>query len=187
MGSFIVTDRLELCPLDIKHVTDEYIGWLNDKDVCRFNGHHYFPYTKDAAVKYIEHVSGNKNIIALALHLKDKQVHIGNVSIGDIDFLNRSASLNIILGSKENWNKGYAVEALDALLKHAFFELNLNRISCGTLEGNIGMQKVALKLGMAQEGVKRFAIYKNGSYHNMIEYSIIFNEYMERHIEERSI
>lgn len=179
MNSFITTERLELCPLDIVHISDEYMGWLNDPEVCRFNGHHYFPYTKDAALKYIEYVVSSKNIIALALHLRGSLTHIGNVSIGDIDFLNRSASLNILLGSKQNWGKGYAVEALNALLMHAFLGLNLNRVYCGTLESNIGMQKVALRLGMQQEGIKRQAVYKNGSYHNMIEYSIIANEYLE--------
>ncbi len=179
MNSFISTERLELCPLNVAHITDDYIGWLNDPEVCRFNGHRYFPYTKDAAFKYIEYVTNNKNIIALALHLRDSMLHIGNVSIGDIDLLNRSASLNILLGSKQNWGRGYAVEALSALLRHAFLELNLNRVYCGTLEGNIGMQKVAQKLGMKQEGIRRLAVYKNGSFHNMLEYSIIANEYLE--------
>ena len=184
---FIATDRLELRPFEEGHITERYVGWLNDPEVCRYNGHHYFPYTKSGAYRYLESTSSDKSIIVLAVHLKETKEHIGNVSIGDIDLLNRSAALNILLGDKNQWGQGYAYEAFAALLEHSFSELNLNRVSCGTLDTNIGMQKVAQKLGMQKEGTKRSAIYKNGSYHSTIEYSIIKEEYMTMKADTQSL
>lgn len=175
--SFIETERLIICPFERHHLTETYVSWLNDKSVCEFNGHRHFPYTMAKAESYLEYISKASALIVVALHQKSDKAHIGNASIGDIDFLNSSATLNILIGEKESWGRGYAFEALSALLRHAFLELNLNRVSCGTSDCNIAMQRVALKLGMKQEGVRRSAMYKNGSYIDMLEYSILKSEY----------
>lgn len=176
--SFIYTERLALRPFERNHLTNTYTSWLNNADVCKLNGHGYFPYSMSKAEDYFAEVSTSVNIIVVAIHLKHTDEHIGNASIGDIDFINSSASLNILIGNSSCWGHGYAFEALNALLRHAFLFLNLNRVSCGTSIHNIGMQKVAKKLGMLQEGIKRAAMYKNGEYHDVIEYSILRCEYL---------
>ena len=56
--------------------------------------------------------------------------------------------------------------------------LNLNRIYCGTTNENEGMKKIALKIGMLQEGVRRQAFYKWGKYQDIIEYGILKDEFL---------
>ena len=67
-------------------------------------------------------------------------------------------------------------EAGDLLINHAFQNLNLHRIYCGTSSNNIGMQKLATKLGMKKEGVRKDSIFNDGRYYDIIEYGII-NDY----------
>jgi RimJ/RimL family protein N-acetyltransferase len=64
-------------------------------------------------------------------------------------------------------------EAGTLLINHAFKSLNLHRIYCGTSSDNIAMQKLAIKLGMAQEGLRKEAIYKNGNYSDILEYGLL--------------
>lgn len=56
----------------------------------------------------------------------------------------------------------YGTEACRLLVRHGFSALGLERISCGTFETNVGMQRVATDLGMTLEGRQRLAAWKDG-------------------------
>ncbi len=48
---------------------------------------------------------------------------------------------------KPYWNNGYATEASNSLIKHAFDDLNMSKIWIGRYDGNIRSEKVQEKLG----------------------------------------
>jgi RimJ/RimL family protein N-acetyltransferase len=99
--------------------------------------------------------------------------HIGNLSLQQIDWINRSAEMAIVIGEKDYWGKGFATEALLLLYYHAFTKLNLNRIWSGTTENNSGMIRVFARIGMALEGEFREAVYLNGEYRDVYAYGIL--------------
>ena len=90
-----------------------------------------------------------------------------------INWIDRNAEIAFLLGEISFWGKSIMLEAGTLLLDHAFNVLNLHRVYCGTSEVNIGMQKLAEKLGMTIEGRRKEAIFKNGVYSDIIEFGII--------------
>lgn len=172
---FLIGSRIYLRPLDDSDAEGDYVSWLNDPEVCNFNAHHVFPYSKKGALSYIEHTSVSKDSIVLAVCLKENDRHIGNISLQCINLISRSAEFAILMGDKDNWGKGFAKEASLLLLGHGFKELNLHRIYCGTSAENIAMQKLASAIGMTQEGVRKEAMFKHGKYLDIIEFGIINN------------
>ena len=62
------------------------------------------------------------------------------------------------------------------IINYAFITLKLHRVYCGTSEKNIAMQKLALYLGMKQEGISIDAMIKNEEYINIFNYAIVNNE-----------
>jgi ribosomal-protein-alanine N-acetyltransferase len=174
---FLESKRLFFRPLNEDDIHGDYAGWLNDPEVCEGNRHAIFPKTQTALVDYIKKLEKSNSQVVLAFLLRSDSRHIGNVSLQDIDFLNRSADLAILLGAKEFWGNGYGLEVIFEMLKYGFQRLGLRRITCGTLSNNIGMQKIALKIGFQQEGVRREAVYKNGKFHDIIEYGIFADEF----------
>ncbi|NOQ31664.1 MAG: GNAT family N-acetyltransferase [Helicobacteraceae bacterium] len=176
---FLETKRLLLEPLDMKHFSDKYVSWLNTKEVVEFNRHGVFPNNDLKTKEYINSVQQSVYCIVLAMIDKDSQKHIGNIAIQNIDFINSNADVSIMIGDKVFWGKGYAYEAYEVIINHAFNTLNLHKIYIGTSENNIGMNKVAEKLGMKKDGIKRDALYKNGEYFDIHEYSILKNEFYE--------
>ncbi len=54
-----------------------------------------------------------------------------------------------------SWNKGFATEALDAVLEFCFNDLKLHRIEAGCAIDNIASIKVLEKVGFKREGQKR--------------------------------
>jgi ribosomal-protein-alanine N-acetyltransferase len=109
----------------------------------------------------------------LAVCDKQNDKHIGNISLQSISWVDRSAEIAFVLGEKEYWGKGVMLEAGKMILDHGFNMLNLHRIHCGTTSDNQGMQKLAEKLGMEKEGVRKEALFNNGKFHDVIEYGIM--------------
>jgi len=178
-NEFLKGKNIYLRPLKDDDLKGNYISWLNDPEVCKYNSHHTFPYTIEKAKAYISSVSGVPNMLVLAIVLNGQDRHIGNVSLQDINYINRSAEFAIVLGEKDCWGKGFSREAASLIVAHAFTSLNLNRVYCGTSSENIPMQKLAKYLGMKEEGRRRNAMFKNGIYTDIIEYGLLKQEYLD--------
>lgn len=175
---FLQTPRLDLRPLIAADADGPYLRWFNDPEVCRYNSHHIVPYRREDALSYVNYVSNSKTDLVLAIVQQSDERHIGNVSLQNINFIDRSAEFAIVLGERDCWGKGYSKEAAQALLHHGFTALNLHRIYCGTSVDNLPMQKLALHLKMKQEGVRRDSMFKHGRYVDVIDYGVLQMEYL---------
>jgi len=182
--AFLVGDNIYLRGLCLEDLEGEYVAWFNDAEVCQYNSHHVFPYNKQMAESYIKNVATTRTALILAIVLKSTDKHIGNISLQNIDPISRSAEFAIIVGDKNEWGKGYSKEAAFLIAKHGFASLNLHRIYCGTSAQNGAMQKLALYLGMQQEGRRREALYKNNVYEDIIEYGLLSKEFFEKFASE---
>ena len=173
---FLEGKRVFLRPLSFDDLEGDYQFWLNDTEIVRHNSHGKFPYSKAILKSYIESSIKDETKIVLAINDSKSLKHIGNISLQSIDWINRNCEIAFLLGNKDFWSKGIMKEAGDLLINHAFQNLNLHRIYCGTSSNNIGMQKLATKLGMKKEGVRKDSIFNDGRYYDIIEYGII-NDY----------
>lgn len=175
-------DNILLHPLEKKDISKEYQKWFYDQEVTKFNSHGLFPNTIEQIEEYIKSLKNSTSIIVWAIFdVFDSSyldnIHIGNVSLQEIDWINRSAEFAIIIGEKNYWGKGIASKVLQLVLEHAFLKLGLNRVYAGTSELNIGMQKVFTKNNFKLEGIKRKAQFLLGDFHDIFTYSILKNEY----------
>jgi len=170
---FLKGDTIYLRSLLESDVEGNYIKWLNDQEVVQFNSHGRFPFTKEKLLEYVRSVKHSNEILVFAIIDLKTDNHIGNISLQSINWIDRNAEIAFILGEKDFWSKGIMYEAGTILLTHAFTVLNLHRVYCGTSSENIGMQKLAIKLNMKLEGIRKESIYKNGSYFDIIEYGIL--------------
>jgi len=155
-----------------------YPGWFEDPEVCRYNSHGKFFKTKAHFREYVAALSKEDRIVWAVCHVTDG--HIGNISLQEISFINRSAEFAIILGDKRHWGRGVGLLAGRALLQHGFKKLNLERIYCGTAATNEGMKKLAVAMGMTLEGTRRRHLFLEGSWVDVVEYGILREEFTER-------
>ena len=167
------TERLKLISLSYKELDTGYINWLNDKEVCKYNSHGDELYTREMAQDYINSIQNDLTCEVYAVYEKDKNIHIGNISLQHIDKKNKSAEIAYLFGEKEYWGNGYATEASKVLLKRACETLNIHRIYFGTHIENKAMQKVGEKLGFKKEGILKDAQYKDGKFNDIVCYALI--------------
>lgn len=201
---FYEADSFDLIPFDKRFVQPKfkqsgvktnYITWFSNQEVNQHNSHGLFPQSEKEFNSYFNKISNNE-VLVLAIIAKRTEsldaeelrrenpkgkVHIGNISLQSIDWINRSAEFAIVLGEKEYWGKGYATAAAKLLFHHGFHKLNLHRIWSGTSETNTGMIKVFKKLGMKHEGTFRQATYIMGDYRNIVEYGILKNDFSKKY------
>lgn len=181
-----------------------YRDWFHDPDVTKFNSHGLFPYGDEAYELYLHSLEdGSKIVWAIVAILpactsedpadaddfseqdEDENgltnyVHIGNVSLQRIDWINCSAEFAIVIGEKNYWGRGIATACLQFAIAHAFHKLHLNRVWSGTSILNVGMRKVFEHASFCQEGTFRSAQYLDGSFRDIIEYGILRQEYLAR-------
>lgn len=177
---FLVGKNIYLRALTESDASGPYPRWLNDSEMCQGNSHHVFPYSREDALVFIGNVNSSRHQLTLAIIVDGDDTHIGNIALNQINNIDRTAGLAIMIGDKSCWGKGYGKEAARLICGHGFLALNLNRISCGTFDGNRAMSKLAEYLGMTEEGRRRQAAFKNGCYVDIVEYGILKSEYLAR-------
>lgn len=177
--NFLEGKKISLRPLTIRDVSKTYLSWLNDPEVNRYNSHAIFPYTIEQLERYIRGIDNTSKVV-LAICDNKSHLHIGNAALQNIDWITRSAEFAILIGEKNYWKKGIGEEAGKLIVGYGFTRLNLHRIHCGTSSENIGMQKLAVKLGMRKEGERRDAMFKHGRWADVVEYGILDVEFKKR-------
>jgi [ribosomal protein S5]-alanine N-acetyltransferase len=174
---FLKGQRIHLRALMEKDLNDTYLQWLNDEEVCRSNSHAIFPNTEHKMKSYFEGLKNGTQQVVMGIIDSQSGKHIGNVALQNINWISRNAEFAILLGDKEFWGGGYGEEAARLIVEYGFSRLNLHRIYCGTFDDNEGMRKLAAKLKMKEEGVRRDAAYKGGAYHNVVEFGVLKSEF----------
>jgi len=82
----------------------------------------------------------------------------------------RSATIGYDL-NRDYWGRGITTEALRSIIRYAFSGKLpcpiVNRIQADTIPGNIASEKVLLKLGFVEEGIRRQSGYWKDQYHDL--------------------
>lgn len=157
-----------------------FVRWFNDPEVRRFLSMHE-PMSRAQEERWFESYLSRKDDLILAIEVRegDSWVHVGNIGLHRIDWKNRVATLGIVIGEKGYWDKGYGTEAVRTMLRHAFFELGLNRVELETYSFNPRAQRCYERVGFRREGVRRQALYRDGKFHDVITMGILRVEFEE--------
>jgi len=196
MNKIYETDRLYVRPFVREDIEGNYKKWWMDQEVTRHNSHGLFPYTKSQMDAFLSKLESSDDIVwaviakLRAVCAKKNNIilapcHIGNISLTNINWVNKSAEFSCIFGEKKYWGRGFCTEAAKLLFEHGFKKLNLHRIWTGTAKTNIGMIKVAEKLGMELDGIFKDGVFLNGKYEDVLSFGLLQNETYSNQKEEK--
>ena len=172
-----LSDDYYMRPLSLCDMNGSYMNWFLDQEICRYSSHGKYPKNKSEFENYILNSNNQNRIVLAIIHIKDG--HVGNVTLQNMSAINRNAEFAIIVGNPRHHGKGVALKASCILMKHGFDKLNLERIYCGTAQKNIGMIKLAKRLGMKQEGCRRKHLFLEGEWQDMLEFGVLNDEFLE--------
>ena len=169
----LIGENIYLEGLSKKHVSESYVQWLNDKEVCRENRHGKGDNTLGKTRAYVGSVDRSDSIAAFAIIAKSEGTHIGNICLEHISWENNSGEISILIGEKDYWGRGIATEAYRLIIGYSFNDLDIHRLYSGMTARNKAMIKVAERAGMKKEGVLKEALLKDGIYVDVVRYGII--------------
>ena len=152
--------------------------WRNNHTLIDFLGAPYRYINIEVDIKWYENYMVNRATTVRCAIVEEDDEILGLVSLTDINHMNQSAELQIMIGDSENQGKGLGTFAVKEILSHAFNNLNLHRVELGVLESNTRAIHLYEKCGFVREGLKREFCYKNGKFENLLVYSCLKNEFI---------
>ena len=112
---------------------------------------------------------------AFAIVRKQDKTLVGKITFYDLNTLNRSAGLGLLIDPDER-RKGYAADALRVLIRYLFRYRGLNKVYAQTAEFNAGAVKLLESLGFKKDACLRDHHFYNGEFHDTFIYSLLLFE-----------
>ena len=174
---FLTGDNIYLRGLEETDLQGNYYNWFNEQSTDTYTHHALYPNNIEKMKAYYERVKQHENLLVLAIIHKEDKCHIGNISLQNIEWINRRAEFAILLGEKDYFGKGLAVEAGKLVIDFGFDRFNLNSIYLGVHAENKAAISVYKKLGFIQEGLFRERFIRNQKISDQIRMSILRKEW----------
>ena len=171
----ILGERLYLSPFDAEDPESyaKWAEWMNERTVADNYGGYSNLVSLSSAKKTVAELGGKR----FDMVLLDGDVHIGHISIHDIDHLHRHAFLGIVIGEERHRNKGYGAEAIRLALEYGFKTLNLHTIMLSVHADNDAAIACYKKVGFRECGRRREWIFQNGKYLDVIYMGVLEGEF----------
>lgn len=167
----IKTSRLILRNLresDIPNIVE----MANDPEIASTTLNIASPYTRKNAIQWLKVAELgliNKDHLIFAIALSPGDQLIGGIGLR-INKRHHHAEVGFWIG-KPYWKNGYASEALKEILKYGLQEMKLHKIFGHHMKNNPGSGKVMMKSGMHREAELKEHIFKDGTFHDLIQYA----------------
>jgi RimJ/RimL family protein N-acetyltransferase len=112
--------------------------------------------------------------------LEDERL-IGEIGLEGDKLPHAEAFVGIGLGEREFWGKGYGSDAMRIILRYAFTELNLHRVSLDVFEYNPRAVRSYQKVGFVEEGRLRRFLHRDGRRWDLIFMGILREEWQRKY------
>ena len=173
------TPRLRLRKLTMRDAQDifdysqdpqvaRYVLWDAQRSVTEARGY----------IRYMMRKYRTGEPASWGIEWKENGKIIGTIGFMWIQKENASAEVGYSL-SRGYWNRGIMTEALDAVLRHGFRAMNLNRIEAQHETLNTASGAVMRKCGMRHEGTLRQRLMNKGKFVDVELYAILRSEYQK--------
>src|SRR5437016_1637016 len=106
---------------------DLVLEWANDAEVVKNFSFFQTPATRERILAYITEKYESDADLHFAIFTLEGN-YVGNAGLHEIDRVNDTARLGIIIGKREFWNRGYAQESLRLLLGYAFTDGGIHKM-----------------------------------------------------------
>lgn len=149
---------------------------INDPEIETMVVGWSFPVSTNQQINWINNLSVDNRNVRYIVDVQEIGA-VGLVSLTDIDFKNQTATINIKLRKENNIRQqGTGYKAISMLIDYGFNQLNLNCLVVNILSYNIASQKLFEKCGFVLEGTLRNRVFKNGTYQDLLSYSLLRSE-----------
>lgn len=171
----------------IDHEKDPQVEsrWTHDSDFMRmYETNPARPMSAAMVKKNYEklekEIEENKNVYYFAIRAREDDRLIGKAIINRIEWSNGVGWIRLGIGAGEDRRKGYGSQALRMLLRFAFAELNLFRVTAAVPEYNEAALALLKKFGFVEEIRRREAVERDGRRWDMLVFGLLNDEWQRQ-------
>lgn len=124
-------------------------------------------------------MDADKNLFYFTIRAREDDHLIGKAVVEWIDWTNGNGWIRLGLGAAEDRRRGLGSQTLGLLLRYAFAELNLFRVSAMVPEYNEGMIALLKKFGFVEEVRRRQAVQRDGRTWDLLTFGQLRSEWEE--------
>jgi RimJ/RimL family protein N-acetyltransferase len=156
-----------------------YNTWLKDNQFARLLDSDPITYwpkkmTKEWLEKHMD------NFLQFTIFRKENDVTpIGFVGLDAINWVSGDSWVGIGIGERDYWGKGYGTDAMQVVLRYAFCQLNLHRVSLSVFDYNPRAIRSYEKAGFVREGVEPQFLEREGKRWDVILMGILRSEWKD--------
>lgn len=178
-------DLVRFSATDIKIAAEATARWVADTEYMRFlDSEPPRPATARALqAEWEKEAPDPQKFVVFDIETKADARKIGFIALFDFHWNHGEAWVGIGIGEREYRGKGFGTDAMRVLLRYAFTELNLNRITLVVFGYNPRAMRSYEKAGFVLEGRLRQCLHRDGQWWDEVFMGILKDEW-ERNCRE---
>ena len=174
---------IRLAPIDHEKDPEVESRWTHDLSLSRALGNEPAMPLSIAQVKkkyeaIEKDMDESKRLFHFTIRGKEDGRLLGFVRIEWIEWTHGTGNLKLAIGDPAERGKGYGSEALRLILRFAFSELNLYRLTAIVGSDNTGAMKLLQKFGFLEEVRRRKALLRDGQTWDVLHMGLLRDEWL---------
>ena len=125
-------------------------------------------------------IEEDKNLFYFTIRAREDDHLIGKAMVEWIDWTNGNGFIRLGIRAAKDRRKGYGSQALHMLLRYAFGELNLYRVTAVVPAYNEGALRLFQKFGFVEEVRRRQALNRDGQFWDLISFGLLNTEWQDQ-------
>ena len=131
--------HITLKVLKPENLTERCLNWYSDPNIVRFSDNQYRRFSMDSQYEYVANCLRDSTMDLYGIFHND--LHLGNLSITDLESIHSRAEINYLIGERSYWGKGVATFGISKIVelgKHILEVRHIHFLSlCALLDEQI--------------------------------------------------
>ena len=172
----LIGEKCYLSPCRLEDA-ERWAEWFNDLEVTIPLGDEaYTPTSVEGEQEAIRDMLKD-NAHVFSILDREMDLPIGRCMFFNVDTVNRTAMVGIVIGEKDHWDQGFGQEAVSLLLDYGFNLLNLHSVMLGTFSFNERAIRCYEKVGFKLIGRRREARIIAGQKYDLVLMDILADQF----------
>ena len=181
MKDIYTGELVRLSAMDADEISKAYSRWSRDSEYRRLlDSGAARIFSQKASKKWLEKDMDEQSVNQhwFSIHKLDDDTLLGDVGLYVDGWPARDVSIGIGIGERDFWGKGFGTDAMKVILRYAFTEIDMRRVTLDVFEFNPRAIRSYEKAGFRLEGRMRKALNKEGKRWDMLFMGILHEEWM---------
>jgi len=149
---------IDLVPIALEDVDEQYCGWLNDIEVIRLLEVARQDRSCEALEAYIANVINDPSRHFFKIVVRELASKVGTISLS-LNPIHKAAHYGYLIGERDFWGGNVALQSQVGLFDYAFRTLHMRKVAGGACMTNIGSNFNFRRLGFQREGIRRSHVF----------------------------